>query len=61
MSDQEINKHFKSSKDFHKARLYDTLEQKYLRLIELQKLALEIRRSKNLPIKNHEKVWPIQF
>lgn len=61
MADHPLNIFFKNTKEYHKRRQHDSLEQKYLILLELQKLALEMRKSKNLPIKAHERVWPVQF
>ena len=52
-----MNVRFIAKKEFHKEQAKLTYEQKVAQVMELQKIDLEFRKSRNAPIQNHEYVW----
>jgi hypothetical protein len=59
MISQTITHIFESKKAFHRERAQAPFEEKLKQLVELQKLALEMKKASGRPIKSYETVWPI--
>lgn len=54
-----INKIFESKRKYHISAANEPLEEKIKKLIELQKIDLSIKKSRNVKIKSYQYVWNI--
>jgi hypothetical protein len=59
LKNKAIEKIFKSKRSFHKEMAELPIEEKIKNLIELQRINIEILKSRGVKLKPHQKVWTI--